>query len=170
MKNDINPFLITPQQYNANPRCASVASCQFRIHPRRPPTGHYHTDTQTSVGTGSSNCYDLKNLANCDFALVRMADSGSKVSGSSAVATTIDRGKRNDGGTDASNERELGSTGGGGVEERVEVRSCSGRPCGDEEGVVATSTASSLSFSCQPSRCCCCCCCAYFLFSSYFQK
>lgn len=129
----------------------------FESTPPRPPTRHSHTDTPTSVGTGSSHCHDLMNLANCNCAIIEMADLGSKISGSSATATTIDRGKRDDG-NDASNERELGSTGGGGMGEGVEVRSCGGRLYGNEEGVVTSCTASSLHFSCQPSRSCCCAC------------
>lgn len=71
-----------------------------------------------------------------------MAESGSNLSGSSAVeTTTIDRGERFDDGDDASNERELGSTGGRGVGERVEVRSCGRRPCGNKNVIVAISAA-----------------------------
>lgn len=72
---------------------------------------------------------------------------------SSAVATTtrIDRGERHDDGDDASNERELGSTGGGSVGERVEVRLSGCRPCDDEIGVHAISAV--LNFAGQPSHC-----------------
>lgn len=89
-----------------------------------------------------------------------MAESGSKLSGSSAIATagSIDRGQRYDDGDDASNESELGSTGSGRVGERVEVRSCGCWSCGDKEGVVAISAV--LNFAGQPSHRCC----------VYFQK
>lgn len=120
-----------------------LCCADLRIHPRRrPPTRHDHVDTPTPVGTGSSHCHGLKNLTNYGCAIVEMAESGPKLSGSFAVATIIDRGERCDDG--ASKEKELGSTDGGGVGERFEVRSCGRRPCSANKSIIAISAALNL--------------------------